>query len=75
MFQPRREQWTRQRYQMAPPESLRRRPQLEADKLIAKNPIVAPRGFVETAARSQKRAQVWWSTPYDVDNAFCTPRD
>ena len=29
MFQPRREQWTRQRYQRAPPESLRSRPQLE----------------------------------------------
>ena len=29
MFQPRREQWTRQRYQLALPESLRSRPQLE----------------------------------------------
>ena len=29
VFQPRREQWTRQRYQVAPPESLRSRPQLE----------------------------------------------
>ena len=29
VFQPRREQWTRQRYQLAPPESLRSRPQLE----------------------------------------------
>jgi hypothetical protein len=29
MFQPRREQWTRQRYQRALPESLRSRPQLE----------------------------------------------
>ena len=29
LFQPRREQWTRQRYQWAPPESLHSRPQLE----------------------------------------------
>ena len=29
VFQPRREQWIRQRYQLAPPESLRSRPQLE----------------------------------------------
>jgi hypothetical protein len=29
VFQPRREQWIRQRYQLAPPESLRSQPQLE----------------------------------------------
>jgi hypothetical protein len=29
VLQPRREQWIRQRYQLAPPESLRSRPQLE----------------------------------------------
>ena len=33
VFQPRREQWTRQRYQLAPPESLRSRPQLETGTL------------------------------------------
>ena len=33
VFQPRREQWTRQRYQLAPPESLRSRPQLENSAL------------------------------------------
>jgi hypothetical protein len=31
-FQPRREQWTRQRYQVAPPESLRCRPQLDREQ-------------------------------------------
>ena len=34
VFQPRREQWTRQRYQLAPPESLRSRPQLENSALF-----------------------------------------
>src|SRR5512134_2076900 len=42
VFQPRREQWTRQRYQVAPPESLRSRPQLENSASPAAKPSHTP---------------------------------
>jgi hypothetical protein len=42
MFQPRREQWTRQRYQRAPTERLRSRPQLENGALFMTRRLRSP---------------------------------
>ena len=64
VFQPRREQWTRQRYQLAPPESLRSRPQLENRARTRREAKAVLFEYIEVFYNRQRRhSSVGYRTP------------